>query len=458
MAWGGVRGTLDRPWVNNLRESLCQDRLAAELDRDDVRLRAGQHASLLADLTSRVTSYPLDERLAGQLMLALYRAGRPADALGHYKKVRHRLAEELGSDPSPPLRDLHQRILTADPALAIPVTATAVGTLPRQLPADLPSFVNRQNEIDQLHGIQGGLVVISGTAGVGKTALAVHWAHRIQDRFPDGQLYVNLRGFGPTGHPTTPTEAVRVFLDALRVPASEVPLSAPAQTGLFRSLLAGRRMLLLLDNASDADQVRPLLPGSADCLVLVTSRHQLPGLVATEGARPLTLDVLRHGEAVRLLGARLGADRLQAEPAAVDEIVKRCAGLPLALAIVAARAATVPAFPLAATAADLRSDAGGGLDAFAGADPATDVRAVFSWSYQALSTAAGRLFRLVGSCPGPDLGMAAAGCLAGLPAAVVRPLLAELTTAHLLAEPAPGRYAMHDLLRGYATDRPRRPA
>jgi tetratricopeptide (TPR) repeat protein len=295
------------------------------------------------------------------------------------------------------------------------------------------------------------IVTIDGTAGIGKTALAVHWSHRVADRFADGQLYVNLRGFDPTGSPVSPAEAVRGFLDAFEVPLERIPASVDAQVGLYRSLLANRRVLVVLDNARDADQVRPLLPGAPGCLVVVTSRNQLAGLVAAAGAHPLTLGLPTAAEARELLARRLGPDRVAAEPRAVDEIITLCARLPLALAIVAARAATHPGFGLAVLAGQLR-EARGGLDEFAGADQATDARAVFSWSYRQLSPAAARLFRLLGLHPGPDVAAPAAASLAGQPVGTVRPLLAELARAHLLAERVPGRYACHDLLRAYATE------
>ena len=292
---------------------------------------------------------------------------------------------------------------------------------------------------------------IWGTAGVGKTTLAVHWAQRARDRFPDGQLYVNLRGFDPSGSPMTAGEAVRGFLDALGVPPQRVPATADAQAGLYRSLLAGRRMLILLDNAHDADQVRPLLPGAPGCLVLVTSRNQLASLVATEGAQPLTLDLLTAGEARQLLTLRVGAERVAVEPDAVAEIIDRCARLPLALAIVAARAVSAPAEPLASLAAELR-DAGSGLDALEPDDAASDLRRVFSWSYQALTRPTARLFRLLGGIPGPDIAEPALASLAGLPVARVRPLLRELARAHLVRQHAQHRYSCHDLLRAFAAE------
>jgi tetratricopeptide (TPR) repeat protein len=261
---------------------------------------------------------------------------------------------------------------------------------------------------------------------------------------------VNLRGFDPTGTPVTPAEAVRGFLDAFEVPTNRIPTAFEAQVGLFRSLLADRRVLVVLDNARDTDQVRPLLAGSPGCLVLVTSRILLTGLVAG-GAHPLAVDLLCAEESLLLLAGRLGADRVAAEPVAVNEIVDLCARLPLAMAVVAARAATHPRFSLAALAGELRA-ATGGLDEFADDDPATDPRAVFSWSYLRLSDAAARMFRLFGLHTGPDIGARAAASLAALPLNKARPLLAELARAHLVAEHRPGRYSLHDLLRAYASE------
>ncbi|GAB3836950.1 hypothetical protein GCM10027610_038120 [Dactylosporangium cerinum] len=291
---------------------------------------------------------------------------------------------------------------------------------------------------------------VSGPPGVGKTSLAVHWAHRVADRFPDGQLYVNLRGFDHRGAVMDPAEALRGFLRAFR-PDEQLPAALDERATRFRSLLAGKRVLIILDNARDADQVRPLLPGTPGCLVLVTSRNQLTPLVAAEGAYPLALDLLSAGEARELLTHRLGAARAAAEPAAVTDIVARCARLPLALAIAAAHAATRPGTSLAAQAAQLR-DTAGGLNALDGGDPITDVRAVFSWSYLALTDPAARLFRLLGLHPGPDLGAPAAASLAGGTVPQVRALLHELVEANLLTEHTPGRYGFHDLLRSYAAE------
>ncbi|MFJ9723288.1 AfsR/SARP family transcriptional regulator [Streptomyces sp. NPDC101209] len=332
-----------------------------------------------------------------------------------------------------------------------------------QLPADLPTFTGRKAELRAtlsmlpLDGSAPATLVITaigGMAGVGKTTLAVHLAHQVADRFPDGQLCVNLRGFDPTGSVMCSQDAIRVLLDALGVPPQRLPAGLEAQTALYRSVLAERRVLILLDNARDAEQVRPLLPGSPGCFVIVTSRNQLTGLVAGEGAHPLTLNQLTPAEAHEFLARRLGTARLEKEPGAVDEIIARCALLPLALAVVAARAATHPDFPLSAIAEELR-DSDDSLDAFAGDDITIDVRTVFSLSYEALSPPAARLFRLLGLHAGPDLSSPAAAALAGLTTRETRGLLVELTRAHLLTEHFPGRYTLHDLLRVYAAERVR---
>jgi tetratricopeptide (TPR) repeat protein/transcriptional regulator with XRE-family HTH domain len=344
-------------------------------------------------------------------------------------------------------------------AIDEPAARHTGGPVPAQLPADPAHFTGRADHLARLDGLLPSdpdtrppavvIAVLFGAAGIGKTTLAVRWAHRIRDRFPDGQLYVNLRGWDPAAPAMDPAEAVRGFLDAFEVPPARVPANLDGQVGLYRSLLAGRRVLVVLDNARDADQVRPLLPGSPGCVVVVTSRSQLSGLLAADGAHPAGLDLLSTDEARQLLAYRLGAGRVAAEPDPVDQIVAGCARLPLALAVVAARAATRPDFPLAAVAAELRA-AGGGLEAFAGTDPLTDVRAVFSWSYRALSADAARLFRLLGLPAGPDLAAPAIASLAGLALARANRLLAELAGCHLVAEPVPGRYALHDLLRAYA--------
>jgi len=456
---GEAFGALDSPWLAGVRDDLNRQRLAAELDRNDIALRCGGHSRMLADLAGATLRHPFDERLAGQCMLALYRSGRQADALRHFRMMRDRLADELAAEPGTQLRELHRGILAADPSLDAPepVHTPSGWTVPRQLPAVPRLFAGRSAELARLDallpepGREASAVVISalsGTAGIGKTALAVHWAHRVADRFPDGQLYVNLRGFDRQTAAVSAAETIIGFLDALRIPPERVPSGQAAQVALYRSVLADRRMLVVLDNARDADHVRPLLPAAPGCLALITSRDQLIGLVATEGAEVLNLDVLGVEESRDLLSARIGPDRCAAEPAAVQEIIARCARLPLALSIVAARAATHPDFPLEAFAAELR-ETRDGLDAFTGDGSSADVRSVFSWSYRSISAEAARLLRLLGLHAGPDVAVAAVAALAGGP---VRPALAELTRAHLLTESRPGRYSLHDLLRVYAQE------
>jgi tetratricopeptide (TPR) repeat protein len=311
--------------------------------------------------------------------------------------------------------------------------------------------------LEQASASAPGTVVISaigGTAGVGKTALALHWAHQVARRFAGGQLYVNLRGFDPSGVPMAAEDAVRGFLDALGVPPGRIPPQPEAQAGLYRSLLADRAMLIVLDNARDEQQVRLLLPASPASLVIITSRNQLAGLAAADGARLLSLDVLSQDEAVHLLTARIGAGRAAAEPGAADQIASLCGRLPLALAVAAARAEARPNFPLAVLAAEL-SDRAARLDALDAGEPGSSVRAVFSWSYRQLSAAAARMFRLLGLHPGPDISAAAAASLAAVDEPGARRLLAELTRAYLVAEHVPGRYGLHDLLRAYAADQAR---
>ncbi|MEV4713172.1 BTAD domain-containing putative transcriptional regulator [Micromonospora sp. NPDC049374] len=491
---------LENAWLDTVRTALIADRHAAELNLVDLQLAVGRHADLLGELTARATAHPLDERIAGQLMRALYGAGRQAEALRHYQLIRTRLAEELGTDPSVPLRRTYHQILTADPALGtatvshvIPAAAAVTAAAPkasppefvavaghsppRQLPAPPLGFTGRVAQLAELDAMLAGqdvsreatgtgapgtvagpggsaaalLVVVAGTPGVGKSTLVLHWAHRAVDRFPDGQLYVNLRGFDPVGSVVEPAEVVRGFLTALGVAPQRIPIGLAAQTALYRSLVAGRRMLVLLDNARDPEQVRPLLPGAPGCVTVVTSRGQLGGLIAIEGARPLTVDLFTDAESLWFLVQRLGQARVRAEPVAAEEIIARCARLPLALAIASARVVVNRSITLTHLANEL-AGAGARLDPFDGGDPAADVRAVFSWSYRALAPAAAELFRLIGLHPGPELEVAAVASLAGSPMPAVRRLLAVLARANLVTEHAPGRYVLHDLLRAYAAE------
>ncbi len=409
---------LHREWADRLE----QERLQAFEWRIGAQLRLGGHGEVLGELERLAAEHPLREQVHGLLMLALYRLGRAGDALAAYQHARRLLVDELGVEPGDELRHLQQRVLARDPALAAPAAAVLpqqppAPVVPRQLPAAVAEFAGRAGElkllaaqVDKPAGT-GGTVLISaigGTAGVGKTALAVHFAHQMTRRFPDGQLYANLRGFDPAGPPVTPVQAIRGFLDALGVPPRPIPADVDAQAGLYRSLMAGKRMLVMLDNARDAAQVRPLLPGSAGCLVVVTSRNQLTGLAAAHGARLLTLGLLTDAEARELLASRLGAERVAAEPEAVTELVRLCAGLPLRCATSPPRRAAAPAgsrWPLSPP--NCAAPTAVWTPWIPATTPAS-VRAVFSWSYQQLSPAAAGMFRLLGIHPGPDISAPAA--------------------------------------------------
>ncbi|MFJ2163620.1 AfsR/SARP family transcriptional regulator [Streptomyces sp. NPDC087856] len=454
-------------YAQDRRHRLGELRLSAQTFRLTVDIDLGAHGDVAAELAELAAQHPLDERFRELSMLALYRSGRQAAALETYQATRALLAEELGVDPGQALQTLYRRILHADPELLLPRTLGEAEApagpgaparpqpVPAQLPANLTAFVGREAELAVAAGlpVDSTVVVsaIAGMAGVGKTTFAVHWARQLADRYPDGQLYLNLRGFDPNGTPMPTEHALRFFLESLGADPHGLPHDIDTLTSRYRTLLSGRRVLVLLDNARSAAQVRPLLPGAPGCLVIVTSRSRLSGLVAVDGAVPLHLDVLSPPEARALLARRLGDRRVAAEPEAVEEIIARCARLPLALAVIAARAAIRPSFPLAAIADELRCDSRG-LDAFQDGDDAADVRAVFSWSYRALPPEAGRLLRLLALHPGPDISLPAAAGLAGLPAARTRQLLLHLTEAHLLNELGPGRYAFHDLVRAYASE------
>jgi DNA-binding SARP family transcriptional activator len=450
--------------------SLVRERHAALGPYAEAMIATGAAAEALPLLAQAAAGQPLDEAAQARLIHTYNAAGQRDRAFAVYEETRRRLARELGIGPGQQLAEAHAALLreaAAEPGAAVPEpapAAPAAAPAPAQLPADILGFAGRGAESAALSdlldlgregagsGIEqdaaGVIAAVSGTAGVGKTAFVVHWAHRVRDRFPDGQLYLNLRGYG-AAPPVEPGDALAGFLTALGVAAERLPADLDARTALFRSLLIGKRMLVVLDNARDAEQVRPLLPSCASCRVVVTSRSQTPGLIAAEGARPLALDPLSAEEATDLLAARLGPERAGAEPAAVAEIVGHCARLPLALALVATRAALHPRFPLAAIAAELSAE-GERLDALGAHGADTDLRRTFSWSYQTLDPAAARLFRLLALHPGPDISARAAASLGGLPLPEARARLSELARAHLLEEPAPDRYACHGLLRIYA--------
>ncbi|GAA0492260.1 XRE family transcriptional regulator [Paractinoplanes deccanensis] len=453
---------LDTPWLAATRELLLTERFAAELDHHDVLLRLGRHGELLPSLSAAVAEHPLDERLAEQFMLALYRCGRQADADEQYRRIRRGLADELGSDPGAGLRRLHERILAADPTLALPAgapaRAAAAPTVPAQLPADVRAFTGRGAELAALdrslappEGDEPPLTVVllSGTAGVGKSALAVRWAHRVREAFPDGQLYVNLRGYD-CEQPVAVGDALAGFLTALGVRGPEIPPGVEERAGRYRSELTGRRVLVLLDNASSVEQVRPLLPGTGSCLVLVTSRDALPGMVALHGAERVNLDLLPVADAVGLL-RRLIGDRVDREPSVAEDLAAACARLPLALRIAAELAAARADVSLAELVGEL-SDHRVRLDLLDAGDPRAEVRAVFSWSYQNLPDGAARVFRLLGLHPGDTVHAEAVAALTGTAAGEARRLLGVLVRASLVQAGRGGRYGMHDLLRAYAAE------
>jgi DNA-binding SARP family transcriptional activator len=449
------------------RARLDQRRLAVLEDRVQADLDGGRHNGLVPELEGLVADQPLRERLWELLMVALYRSGRQADALAAFRALRQRLVEQQGVEPSPPLQELHRRILAADPALLLPaeapgsVQAAAPTPVPRQLPPDVAGFTGREPELAQLDQVlaaagQDGPVVIgaiAGTGGIGKSALAVHAAHRLAGRFPDGQLYVDLHGATAGLEPLAPLEVLGRFLRALGMAPAAVPTELEEASGTFRSRVAGRRLLVVLDNAADAAQVAPLVPASPGCGVLVTSRQALASL---DGATHLHLGILPAEEATRLLGRLAGQERVAAEPEAAAEVARGCGYLPLALRIAGARLAARPGWPVAALAERL-ADAQRRLDELEVAE--AGVRASFAVSHRqlgagddALDRAAAVAFGLLGLLDGPELGVPVVARLLDRPEEAAERVLERLVDAQLLETPSPGRYRLHDLLRLYARE------
>jgi DNA-binding SARP family transcriptional activator/DNA-binding XRE family transcriptional regulator len=457
------------PGITALRQEL----IGVLLQYAEAACSLGQHHRVIPRLQALARAEPFNELAHACLMIALAGSGQQAAAIRVYEDAQSRLDRELGLYPGEELAEAYVRVLRQDIRTAdrgqtqarSRALAASVHVVPRQLPGAPRCFTGRAGELAALSALaerdlkqaSGVLIAaLTGMAGVGKTALAVRWAHQVAGRFPDGQLFVNLRGSGPSGTPVTPADAVRGFLTALGVPPARIPQDTDGQAALYRSLLAHQRMLIVLDNAQDAEQVRPLLPGSPECLVLVTSRNRLTGLAAAECAHLMTLGVLTEAESHDLLALNLGARRAAAESVAVSELIALCGRLPLALCDVAARAVTRPGLPLAALATEMR-DMWRRLDALETGESATSVRTVFSWSRAKLGNRASRMFRLLGVHPGPDITVAAAASLAGLPPGQAYQVLAELCDEHLLTEHVPGRYTCHDLLRCYATEEGRSP-
>jgi DNA-binding SARP family transcriptional activator/tetratricopeptide (TPR) repeat protein len=431
-------------------------RLGLTEERLDVGLRLGGHEALVNEARRLHAEHPHRQRLAELLMLALYRCGQVAESLRVYADVRGRLADELGVDPGKPLRHLHTAILREDPGLDLEAREPPAPA-PVTMPSGTTAFTGRTGplaELDEAAGAPSGaqpnpLVVLTGVGGVGKTMLALHWGHRSADRFPGGRIYIDLRGFAPSGTAMEPAEAARQLLGAMGVDSGRVPVDADAQIALFRSVIGRERRLLILDNARDAAQVRPLLPDASQVHTVVISRRRLVGLAASHGAEIIAVGAFDRIEAAALLERRLGKERFAAEPASVERILSSCAGLPLALAIAGARAASRPDHALSAVADELETSR---LDALTVDDDAVDLRAVFSWSYHSLEPDAAGLFRLLGTVPGPDFGTAAVLRLHGGTEAEARRALRSLVDAQLVEHGRPGRHRLHDLIRLYAAE------
>jgi len=442
-------------------------RVTAVVDYARALLSCGQSEQAVQALSPLVESYPLDERVIGAWIEALAATGRQADALDAYERLRLRLRDEMGADPGRALsqaltRVLRQEVTPDEPQQeADQADARRDVLVPAQLPADTYAFTGRTEMLARLdalgrdvsapgHAVR--IAALTGAGGVGKTALAVHWARGAASSFPDGQLYANLHGYS-AAPPERPISVLGRFLRALGISGGSVPVDLDEAGALYRSLLTGRRVLVVLDNAADPAQVRPLLPGADGCRVLVTSRDRLDGLVALDGAQPIGLDVLTEREAVDLLARVLGPERTAAEPEAVRDVVLACARLPLALRIAAAQLVVSPERAIAEFAAQLNTE-GARLDALAlSGDPLSQVRAVFDLSYERLDPEARRLFRMIGMTAEVDLTVESAAALLGSEPAEAELTLDRLAAAHLVTAHLPDRYDCHDLLRDYAAER-----
>ncbi|WP_371547767.1 tetratricopeptide repeat protein [Streptomyces sp. NBC_00554] len=458
---------LPGPFAQEERQRLEERRRTFRLERLKCLVLLGRFGDALDDLSGLSASDRDDESLTALRMRALYGRGRQAEALKTYEELRIRLRDDLGTDPGEELRRVHEAVLHHDdtfllrpPSSVLPTPRESV--VPAELPHDTPGFAGRSGELDRLHSLleparapgTANTVVISaigGAAGIGKTALAVHWAHQVRDRFPDGQLYVNLHGFDHDRQPLEPGEALELLLRSLGLAASEIPPHPEAQGRVFRTLLGDRRLLVLLDNAASADQVRPLLPGSPTCCVLVTSRNRLGDLVAHDGAHALPLDLLQPDEARALLSRTLGTERVDDDRHAVDELIRLCGSLPLALRVAAARLAGDPALRTADLVTEMSE--GNRLEALEpDGDANSPLRTAFSVSYRVLAPGARRLFRLLGLFPGAEFTTEAAAALLDVPLPQARRLIGALVSAHLIEPVTAARYRFHDLLREYAQE------
>ncbi|KAA2261960.1 tetratricopeptide repeat protein [Solihabitans fulvus] len=434
-------------------DRLAEERLVALEERLSVDLALHRAAELVPELRELVADHPLRERLRGQLMLALHLAGRQADALRVFDDTRRTLADELGVDPGPELCQLHQRILRGDRDLPAPAGAARQAGR-NDLPGDIADFTGRDTEVRRLvavladNGRDGATAVViaavDGMAGIGKTTLAVHAAHQLADRYPDAQLFIDLHGHTTDQNVVEPMAALDVLLRALGVPGDRIPTALDDRSALWRAELAERRALLVLDNAATAAQVRPLLPGTPQCLALITSRRRLADL---EIARTLSLDVLPAVDAETMFTAIVGAGRIAPESALVPEVMRLCGQLPLAIRVAAARLRSRPMWTVQHLVERL-AQGHSGLSELTAGD--RSVAAAFALSYRHLTAAQQRLFRLLGLHPGPDFDVRAAAALADLPVGEAERLLEDLVDVHLLRQPAPERYQFHDLLRQHA--------
>ena len=446
------------PTVSAESNRLDQARISALEEHLAVQLDLGRHGEVVEQLVGLTRAFPLRERLWAHLMLALHRCGRRAEALDAYQRIRTTLVDELGVEPGQAIRDLHRAVLADDDRLTLPpppITGrpTAVVHTPAQLPADVTGFTGREIHLRRLddawQGERPGRVLITGPAGVGKTALAARWAHRMRDRFPDGQLFVDMRGHA-ADTPLEPIEVLGRFLRALGMPSRDIPVDVQEAAAHYRSLLAQRNVLIVLDNVRHPAQVRPLIPNGPGCMVMVTSRDRLDGLVARDGATCIDLGPLAPDEAQQLLRVLVGP-RAHAEAAAAEELSAHCGGLPLALRIAAATLTSRPGVGLA-TYNEMLHTAGRLNTLQVEDDPEATVRAAFDLSYDTLSEDGQRLFRLLGLAPGEWIAVAPVARLGAVSTEVATRLLSELTRAHLVDEPEPGRYRLHDLVREYAAE------
>jgi DNA-binding SARP family transcriptional activator len=482
------------PYIAELveRRSFVDDQLVS------ARLALGQHSALLPTLAARTVSEPLRETHWARLMVALYRSGRQAEALGTYTRVREIFVKELGIGPGPELQDLHHRMLVADPALVprqgglltadatVPMAGSPVPRSPadeespisevatrrdaawpprraaaRRLPQPTANFVGRQSELALLSDLAATacdgedlpiIAAISGSPGVGKTSLAIQFLHQAAEMFPDGQLYVDLKGFGPSGQPLGLGDAVHELITGLRVPKELIPPELDNRVAMYRRLVAERRVMVVADNALHSAQIQPLMPVNSGSMLLATSRAQLTSLVQMHGAQEILLDIFSETEAVDFLAHAVGEERRLDQPAALTQLADYCARLPLALAVVGEHAAAEPGLPLERFLASLRS--GPVLNALASdGDSVPDVRRVFSWSYVTLTNAAARMFRSLGRHLEPDITVTSAARLAGFSFRLAGRALAELARASLLSEWSPGRFSFHNLLKAYAAER-----